>query len=306
MTSRVYRSLAAVLARRRSRGGAIPPGALVAPAVISLALLTIYPFGYMVWISLHEWPIISRQPRTFLGIDQFAYILQTPEFWRSLSVTSTYMAASVSIQMCLGMALALLLATPHWTARLFQLPLLIPVFVSPVVVGLIWKFMFGYDLGILNHLLQSVGLPAQNWLGEARMAMVSLILVDVWQWTPFTILILRAGLDSLPTEPFEAAEIDGANGLQRFRYLTLPMMAPVISVTLIFRFLDAFKQFDIVYILTRGGPGDATNVLGYSIWFRGFFANRLGYAAALSLLMVVLMTVAATIAFGLLSRRANQ
>lgn len=298
--------MAAAFARRRGRGGVIPPGAMVAPAVTVLALLTIYPFVYMVWISLHEWPIISRQPRVFLGTDQFAYILQTPEFWRSLSVTSTYMASSVTIQMCLGMALALLLATPHWAARLFQLPLLIPVFVSPVVVGLIWKFMLGYDLGIVNHLLQGVGLPAQNWLGEGRMAMVSLILVDVWQWTPFTILILRAGLDSLPTEPFEAAEIDGANGWQRFRFLTLPMMAPVIAVTLIFRFLDAFKQFDIVYILTRGGPGDATNVLGYSIWFRGFFANRLGYAAALSLIMVVLMTIAATIAFSLLSRRASR
>lgn len=306
MASFTTESDAANCSRRRGRGRAISPGVMVVPAVVCLALLTLYPFGYMVWISFHDWPIIPTLPRRFLGLEQFAFILRTLEFWRSLAATSTYMAASVAIQMCLGMALALLLVTPHWSVRLFQLPLLIPVFISPVVVGLIWKFMLGYDLGIMNHLLQSVGLPPQNWLGEAGMAMVSLIMVDVWQWTPFTVLILRAGLDSLPTEPFEAAEMDGANAFQRFRYITLPMLAPVITVALIFRVLDAFKQFDIVYILTRGGPGDATNVLGYSIWFKGFFANQLGYAAALSLIMILLMTIVATIAFNLLSRSRRQ
>jgi multiple sugar transport system permease protein len=290
--------------RRRAPIGAA--GGLVLPAVVVLALLTLYPFAYMVWISLHQWPIVPTLPRPFVGADQFRFILASAEFWRSLAATSIYMAASVSIQMVLGLALALLLATPHWSVRLFQLPLLVPVFISPVVVGLIWKFMLGYDLGIVNHLFRSLGLPALNWLGEQGMAMVSLVMVDVWQWTPFTVLILRAGLDSLPTEPFEAAEIDGARAWQRFLYLTLPMLAPVITVALLFRVLDAFKQFDIVYILTRGGPGDATTVLGYQIWFKGFFSNQLGYAAALSLLMILLMSVLASLLFALMRREGEE
>ena len=279
------------------------PLLLVAPAFLVLFLLTIYPFVYMVWISLHKWPILPTLPRIFLGTDTYAYIFRDAEFWNSVWVTSLYMGLSVGIQLALGLFLALLLDTRYRVFAWFRLPFMIPIFVSPVVVGLIWKFMLGYDLGIVNHLLRSIGLEGVNWLGDQTNALLSLVLVDVWQWTPFTFLILHAGLMSLPREPHEAAVIDGATGFQTFRYVTFPLIAPVFTVALLFRVLDAFKLFDIVYILTRGGPGNATNVLAYNIWRKGFFENLLGYAAALSVIMIAVATVLALALIRLMSRR---
>ena len=268
------------------------PRLLVAPAFLVLFLLTIYPFGYMLWISLHQWPILPTLPRPFVGLSTYQFIFADEEFWNSVRVTAIYMTASVSAQLVLGLLLALLLQTPHRAVRLFRLPFLIPVFVSPVVVGLIWKFMYGYDLGIINYLLRSVGLEGVNWLGDQTTAIVSVIIVDIWQWTPFTMLIISAGLDSLPPEPLEAAAIDGATRWQAFRFVTFPLIAPIFTVAMLFRVLDAFKQFDIVYILTRGGPGNATNLLAYNIWRKGFFENQLGYAAALSVIMIVTVSTA--------------
>lgn len=268
--------------------------ALVMPAVGVMLLLTVYPTLYMLWISLHDWPVIPTLPRPFVGFDQYGYILSDPEFWNSFQVTFTYMACTIAIQVVLGLGLALLLATPHRIFRAFVLPFMLPVFVSPIVVGLIWRMMMGYDLGVLNYLLRSVGIPGINWLGTSVNALASLVLIDTWQWTPFTILILRAGLDSLALEPFEAAAIDGASRWQSFWHVTLPLLRPVLMVVLLFRTLDAFKLFDIVFVVTRGGPGDATNVLAYNIWRKGFFENQLGYAAALSVIMVVIATVLAS------------
>ena len=279
------------------------PLLLVAPAFLVLFLLTIYPFVYMVWISLHKWPILPTLPRIFLGGDTYGYIFRDGEFWNSVGVTSLYMAISVGLQLGLGLFLALLLDTRYRAFQWFRLPFMIPVFVSPVVVGLIWKFMLGYDLGIVNHLLRSIGFEGVNWLGDQTNALLSLVLVDVWQWTPFTFLILHAGLMSLPREPYEAAVIDGAGGLQTLVYVTFPMIAPVFTVALLFRVLDAFKLFDIVYILTRGGPGNATNVLAYNIWRKGFFENQLGYAAALSVIMIAVATVLALVLIRIMSRR---
>lgn len=258
----------------------------------------------MLWISLHQWPILPTLPRPFVGIGQFQYILGDSEFWNSVGVTALYMLLSVSLQMGLGLFLALLSATPHPLIKLFRLPFLIPVFISPVVVGLIWKFMLGYDLGIINYLLRSIGFGGVNWLGDETMALFSLVLVDVWQWTPFTFLILHAGLSSLPQEPFEAAAIDGATRLQTLIFVTFPMIVPIFTVALLFRVLDAFKLFDIVYILTRGGPGNATNVLAYNIWRKGFFENQLGYAAALSVIMILVATVLALVLVRIMSRQA--
>lgn len=276
---------------------------LVAPAFLVLFLLTIYPFGYMLWISLHQWPILPTLPRPFVGAETYLYVLTDSTFWDSIRVTVLYMLASVTIQLALGFFLALLLTTPHPVVRLMRLPFLIPVFVSPVVVGLIWKFMLGYDLGIVNYLLRSIGLEGVNWLGTETTALLSVVLVDVWQWTPFTLLILHAGLASMPSEPFEAAAIDGAGRWQMIRYITFPMLAPIFTVALLFRVLDAFKLFDIVYILTRGGPGNATNVLAYNIWRKGFFENQLGYAATLSVIMIVVATFLALALIKLMSRQ---
>lgn len=278
------------------------PLLLVAPAFLVLFLLTIYPFVYMVWISLHKWPILPTLPRIFLGAGNYGYIFGDAEFWNSVGVTSLYMLLSVGLQLALGLLLAVLIDPRYRVLQWFRLPFMIPVFVSPVVVGLIWKFMLGYDLGIVNHLLRLAGFEGVNWLGDRTNALLSVVLVDVWQWTPFTFLILHAGLMSLPREPYEAAVIDGAGGFRILVHVTLPMIAPIFTVALLFRVLDAFKLFDVVYILTRGGPGNATNVLAYNIWRKGFFENQLGFAAALSVIMIAVATVLALALVRIMSR----
>ena len=268
---------------------------MVLPAVIVLLLLTIYPFIYLVYVSLHIWPISPNLPKIFLGFGQFTYLFSDPAFIESMQVTISLTVVGVSLQISLGTLLAILLSTKTKFINYFTLPFMIPVFIAPVVVGLIWKFMFNYDLGILNYLLNVIGLESINWLGTTTTAFWSVILVDTWQWTPFTTLIIKAGLDSVDPTPQEAAYVDGATRFQIFRYVTFPTIAPIFTVALLFRTLDAFKAFDIIYVVTRGGPGGSTYVLGYNIWKTAFYQNQLGLSAAMSVIMIIIATIFALI-----------
>ena len=275
---------------------------MVVPAVLVLLLLTIYPFLYLLYVSSYIWPISPTLPRIFLGFGQFTYLFQDPTFIESLSVTVKLMVVGVSIQISLGTLLAILLSTKTRITNYFTLPFMIPVFISPVVVGLIWKFMFNYDLGILNYLFEIVGIGAINWLGTPQNAFWSVVIIDTWQWTPFTTLIIKAGLDTVDPTPIEAATVDGANRFQIFRHVTFPSIAPIFTVALLFRTLDAFKAFDIIYIVTRGGPGGSTYVLGYNIWKTAFYQNQLGLAAAMSVIMIIIATILALILIKIMKR----
>ena len=268
---------------------------MVLPAVIVLLLLTIYPFIYLVYVSLHIWPISPNLPKIFLGFGQFTYLFSDPSFIESMQVTISLTVVGVSLQISLGTLLAILLSTKSKFTNYFTLPFMIPVFIAPVVVGLIWKFMFNYDLGILNYLLNVIGLESINWLGTTTTAFWSVVLIDTWQWTPFTTLIIKAGLDSVDPTPQEAAYVDGATRFQIFRYVTFPTIAPIFTVALLFRTLDAFKAFDIIYVVTRGGPGGSTYVLGYNIWKTAFYQNQLGLSAAMSVIMIIIATIFALI-----------
>ena len=268
---------------------------MVLPAILVLVILTIYPFIYLLYVSLFIWPISPTLPRIFLGFGQFTYLFTSPQFIESVKVTFNLMVVGVTIQISLGMLLAILLSTKARYTNFFTLPFMIPVFIAPIVVGLIWKFMFKYDLGILNYLLNIIGLDSVNWLGTTRNAFWSVILIDTWQWTPFTTLIIKAGLDSVDPTPIEAATVDGASRFQIFRHVTFPSIAPIFTVALLFRTLDAFKAFDIIYVVTRGGPGGSTYVLGYNIWKTAFFQNQLGLAAAMSVIMIIIASALAYI-----------
>ena len=268
---------------------------MVLPAVIVLLLLTIYPFIYLIYVSLHIWPISPNLPKIFLGFGQFTYLFSNPSFIESMQVTISLTVVGVSLQISLGTLLAILLSTKTKFTNYFTLPFMIPVFIAPVVVGLIWKFMFNYDLGILNYLLNVIGLESINWLGTTTTAFWSVVLIDTWQWTPFTTLIIKAGLDSVDPTPQEAAYVDGATRFQIFRYVTFPTIAPIFTVALLFRTLDAFKAFDIIYVVTRGGPGGSTYVLGYNIWKTAFYQNQLGLSAAMSVIMIIIATIFALI-----------
>ena len=262
---------------------------LVAPAFITLFIMSIYPFAYIIVVSLHRWAIVPTIPRVFIGFQQYIKLFSDSGFYQSLSVTLLYTIGVVIVEVVVGFLFALLISRTR--IRWLRVAFLIPTVTTPVVVGLIWRFHLGFDLGAINYFLSSIGIGKINWLGNALSALLSVMLVDIWQWTPFAIIIFLAGLDSLPADPFEAAVVDGANGWQILKYVTLPLLLPVTAVILMFRTLDAFKTFDLIYMVTMGGPANATEVLSYNIWHAAFFQNRIGYASALSVIAIIIATI---------------
>jgi multiple sugar transport system permease protein len=262
---------------------------MIAPAFLALFIMTIYPFIYIIIVSLHRWSIVPTIPRVFVGLGKYANMIKDTSFHETLEVTFAFTFGVVIIETVLGFLLALLISTgkERWTRVAF----LMPAVIAPVVVGLTWRFLLSYDLGTINYFLTTVGLDRVNWLGRPLSALISLMIIDIWQWTPFAMIIFLAGLESLPLEPYEAARVDGASPWQILRYVTIPQLIPIIGIVLMFRTLDAFKTFDTIYMVTRGGPGNATEVLSYRIYQKAFFQNQLGYAAALSVVAIILATL---------------
>ena len=262
---------------------------MIAPAFLTLFIMTIYPFLYVIVVSLHRWSIVPTIPRVFVGFGKYADMFGDSSFHESLLVTLIFTFGVVMVETVFGFLLALLISTgkERWTRVAF----LMPAIIAPVVVGLTWRFLLSHDLGTINYFLTSVGLDRVNWLGMPLNALMSVMIIDIWQWTPFAMIIFLAGLESLPLEPYEAARVDGASPWQILRYVTIPQLVPVIGIVLMFRTLDAFKIFDVIYMVTRGGPGNATEVLSYRIWQKAFFQNQLGYAAALSVIAIILATL---------------
>jgi len=256
----------------------------IAPALILLVSLVIYPMVFSLWLSFHTWFLGRPQEMPFVGLYNYMYAFTGDAVLR-IAFANTVIVVIVAIvaEFALGMTLAILLSRENVRFRgVFRTCLLAPMLMTPVVVGVLWRFMFHPTFGIVNYILGLLGIGAMQWLSDIRLALGSSIIVDVWQWTPFMFLVLYAGLQSIPREPQEAARIDGASRLDILRYVVLPMMRPIITVVVIFRMIDLFKIFDIIYVLTRGGPGDATEVLTLYIFRVGLNYYYIGRAAALS------------------------
>jgi multiple sugar transport system permease protein len=237
--------------RRRLR-----PYLLSVPAV-AIIIGILYPFVLGVYYAFLNYSAVNPNP-VFVGFENFRNVLSDPEFWHSVRVTATYAIAATLVETVLGIAIALLLNRSSIVGRIFEKVLILPLMIAPVIAAVIWKLMFNPQFGVLNHVL---GLGSTfDWLSRER-ALWSTVLVDVWIYTPFVAILVLAGLRSLPREPFEASDVDGAGWFYMFRRLMLPMMWPYILVAVIFRLMDCLKIFDIVYVLTAGGPGDATRTL---------------------------------------------
>lgn len=260
---------------------------LAAPAVGVLALVVLYPIGYNVVLSLSRVRVGTGLGLSFVGFDNYAALMRDPTFWVACRNTFTLAVVAVAIEMALGLAFAVLLDLDVKGTRAARGLLISPVMLAPVVVALLWRWLYADEYGVLNHLLQRLSLPAVHWLADPRAAMVSLIIADTWQTFPFVMMMLLAGLQALPVDPYDAARVDGATWWQTFRYLTLPLLRPVIRVALIIRTTDILRIFDTVYVLTGGGPGTATEVLG-TLTYRETFTNLdFGKGSALSLLTLV-------------------
>lgn len=275
---------------------------LLAPAVLLLALLGLYPGIYSIGISLFEFQ--GGMLGGFVGLGNYIRLLTDSHFWNSLRVLVFFAVCAVSLEFLLGFGLALFFSQELKLRALWRSFLILPMIVTPVVVGLIWRLMLNPDTGVVNYFVRLLGFRPVEWLSSPFPAFVSIVAVDVWNWTPFVFLVLLAGLESLPTEPFEAAHMDGAGPMRIFFDHTLPLMRPSILIALLIRTMDCLRLFDQVFVLTGGGPGNATEVLSlyqYRIAFKYFDQ---GYAAA-SLVLLLIVVVLISQAYIRLLRRTE-
>ncbi len=267
-------------------------GITLAPALLLFAALTLLPVLLLAALSVShvEWGG-GQAIWSYVGSRNFAALGRDVLLRASVRNTLIFAAAAVTLQMALGLLLALLVSEAVRGRTLYRLVFLLPLLLPGIVIGAIWSLMYNIDFGIINLALGSVGLAPQDWLGRRSLALGSVVVVDVWHWTPFCFLILLAGLEALPRDVYEAARIDGAGAWSTFRHVTLPLLAPTIGITFVFRLILAFKVFDEVYLLTGGGPGTSTEVLSFTIYRRFFTEDRAGYGAAMSLAAFALLAV---------------
>jgi multiple sugar transport system permease protein len=271
------------------------------PGFLVLLAIILFPLLFTIRVSLSGWDAISPG-LNLAGVKNYALVFTDVRFWQSLLRLGAIAVATVAIQYALGFALALLVWRDIKFRRFWRVLFLIPMMTTPVIMSVIWRTIFHESLGPANDLLGLMGLGPYPWLTSPGWAVASVMLVEVWQWTPFMFLLLLAGLISLPREPFLAAAIDGAGPVRTFFNVTFPLLVPVSIGAIIIRLIEASKIMESVYVLTSGGPGTATETAGYYIYIRGLRDFEIGYAAALSITYLVIMIVLLTIVAKLLLR----
>ncbi|MFM9107005.1 MAG: carbohydrate ABC transporter permease [Chloroflexota bacterium] len=267
------------------------------PMILFLLAIGIYPLVYNIWNSFREFnPMIGKvQP---VGWENWIRLFTDPRALDAVRTTTVYVLSALAVEFVLGLGIAVLLNTGPWASGLWQALLILPMVVPPTVAGVMFKVLENPDYGPLSYYLQKIGITSmQEPLlgGTGKYAMQAVLIPDIWQWTPFFVLILLAGLKALPTEPLEAARVDGANAWQAFVDVTLPMLRPMIAVAMLFRLVDLIKVFDYVYVLTSGGPGTKTEVLSYYAYQRSFSTIEWGYGSVLGLLILVIAIVVANV-----------
>ncbi len=266
------------------------------PLLIALLLVSFYTLGYSIYLAVYNIDLMSAPPFVFSGLANFIDVLQQPRLWYSLWHTLVYVAGSTLIELVLGCAVALFISGDFFGRRLVRALLLLPMIVTPIVGGLIWRIFYDPGAGLFNYLLGLLGIAPVDWLGDPNIAMASLILADVWQWTPFIILLVSAGLDALPQEPLEAAELDGAHGWRLLAFIKLPMIKPIILIALFLRMIDAFKSFDLIYVMTRGGPALATETTNMFAYLTGFQDFRISEAVVIAIINTLLVIAVLSLA----------
>ena len=270
------------------------------PALVVVLSGIVFPWVFTIWMSTQEFTL--GQERHFVGGANYARLWGDPRFWESLVHTLWYTLLSVVLPLFLGTLAALVFDSKFPLRGFLRGIFVMPMMATPVAIALVWTMMFHPQLGVLNYLLSLVGIPAQEWIFNPNTVIPSLVAVETWQWTPLVMLIVLGGLASMPREPFESAEIDGANAWQQFRYLTLPMIAPFIMVAAIIRSIDALKSFDIIYAMTQGGPGTASETINIYLYNTAFAYYDIGYSSAMAIVFFVII-VAMSLALLMLRQR---
>ncbi len=266
------------------------PALYLGPAVIVMAAACLYPVLSAFQLAGFDWSMGTPwESARWVGWDNFVSAFSNPRVWSSLWTTLLFAAVCVSAEMVLGIALALALEHPVRGMAIFRTLFILPMMIAPIAVGLAWRYMFDAQFGLINALLQAVGLSAQTWLADPTLAFIAIVIADVWQWTPFVFIMMIAALANVDSSVIEASRIDGARWWQQTFLVKLPMIMHVIAITLMMRLIDAFRVLEVIYVLTFGGPGDSTEILALHIYKTAFIGQQLGVAAAISVLLLVVV-----------------
>jgi multiple sugar transport system permease protein len=267
-----------------------------APAVILVAAIIVYPIVYTVWMSLQEWFASSLTAPKFIGAANYQKILVgDPRFREAVIRTLYFTGLVIAGETVLGVAMALLFNREFWGRGLLRTLAILPMVATPVAIGLVFVMMYHPTLGVANYLVTLTGLAPFKWTYSSGTALYALAVVDIWQWTPLIMLIALAGLASLPQEPYEAARIDGATTLQAFWHITLPLLRPAIVVAILFRAIDAIKTFDIIFIMTQGGPANSTETINILLFNQAFSYFNMGYASSMAVALFAVVMGASLI-----------
>jgi len=262
----------------------------IGPAAAVMAAACLYPVFSALQLGFYDWNMGTPwSAARWVGWDSFVTAFGNPRVWSSLWTTLLFTVVCVSAEMLLGIALALALEKPVRGTAVFRTLFILPMMIAPIAVGLIWRYMFDAQFGVINALLQTLGFDAMTWLADPTLAFAAIVIADIWQWTPFVFIMVVAALANVDASVIEASRMDGANWWQMTLNVKLPMIAHVLAITLMMRLVDAFRVLEVIYVLTFGGPGDATEILSLHIYKTAFVGQQLGVAAAVSVLLLVVV-----------------
>lgn len=265
------------------------------PAVLVVLLVAIFPLVYSLTTSFLSYRMIPPTPIRFVGLDNYASLLQQARFWSVVGTTTLIAFGAVTLQYLIGFGVALALHANVPGEKLFRVAFLLPMLLAPVAVALIARMMFNPTMGPLNQLMSLIGLPNLPFLTQANWALACIVAVEVWQWTPFVILLMLAGLQTLPDDVYEAAALEGASPWQQFKDITFPMLLPISAAVVFIRLIESYKIIDTVFVMTGGGPGISTETLTLFAYQEGFKKFNLGYTSALSFLFLIVITIMGTV-----------
>jgi len=285
----------------------LTPYAFLAPAVGVFAIALIYPVFYSLRLSFFQFGFTDiLKGGTFVGFGNYIKVLQSPQFHTTLKVTGIFISVTLASELLIGLALALLAEHKLKGLRIFRTVFLLPIMVAPVVVGVIWRYLFNPTYGIVNYLLGLLGFENVSWLSQPGTALTAIILTDIWQWTPFVFLLLLAGLQNVPDQVIEASVVDGAGYFQRLFHVKLPLIKTTIALTIVLRLIDALRALVVMFIMTSGGPGMATEVLSLHIYKTAFVAHRLGQASTLAIFLILILLAISVVVLWLLRTERRQ
>jgi multiple sugar transport system permease protein len=265
----------------------------VIPALVVVLAVIVFPWAFTIWMSLNEWKVGS--PTTFVGFANYLRLPNDPRFVEAVAHTLVYTALSVLLPLVFGTFAAVVFHMNFLGRGVLRAIFIMPMMATPVAIALVWTMMFHPQLGVLNYLLSLVGLPPQLWVFHPSTVIPSLVLVETWQWTPLVMLIVLGGIAAIPTEPYESAQLDGASLWQMFRYITLPLIAPFLFIAAMIRMIDAVKSFDIIFAITQGGPGSASETINLYLYSVAFTYYDLGYGSAIAVMLFLLIVALAAL-----------